>query len=197
MCLRRPFTVLSLEGGNARFDLSLMQSLKFTTAIQSEKNAILFKSTIIPPIFRPLHIKPRPLLLHPPLPLPLLPTPKLHPPIYPPQLQRKPRPNLLHADLYVLHALNRLAVVAQYRFLGLALVAEDVAVPPHEDVVALVVQGEDLAALEFGGGWKQAFPEVCGEDSKGGFEAVEYELRVVACEVAISISPLTCVCICE
>lgn len=120
------------------------------------------KVPFIPPIFHPLHIKPRPFLLHPPLPLPLLPTLELNPPIHPPQLQRKPRPNLLHAHFHILYALDRLAVIPQDGLLRLALVAEDVSVPPHKDVVALVVQREDLAAFKFGSGREEAFPEVCG-----------------------------------
>jgi len=109
-----------------------------------------------------LHIKPCPLLLHPPLPLPLLPTPPLHPAIHPPEFQRKPRPNLLHTHLNILHTPHRLPIIPQDGLLRLALVAEDVPVAPHEDVVALIVQREDLAPLEFGGGREQVFEKVGG-----------------------------------
>jgi hypothetical protein len=72
----------------------------------------------------------------------------------------------LHAHFYILNTLNRLTVDSQYGFLGLALVTEDVlgcvrrgfegilvggsdaySMSAHENVIALIVQGEDLASL--------------------------------------------------
>lgn len=61
--------------------------------------------------------------------------------------KKKNIPNLLHSNLDVFGTWNGFTIRAQNRLLRLALVAEDVAVAADEDVVALVVQGEDLSAL--------------------------------------------------
>ena len=72
----------------------------------------------------------------------------------------------LHAHFYILNTLQRLIVDPQYGFLGLALVTEDVlecvrgvfegisvggsdaySMSAHENVIALVVECEDLASL--------------------------------------------------
>lgn len=43
---------------------------------------------------------------------------------------------------------------------------------PDEDVVALVVEGEDLAAFELGLLGEEAFEEVGGENTEGRFEVI-------------------------
>jgi hypothetical protein len=86
-----------------------------------------------------LHVEPRALLLHSAFPLPFLPALVLHAAINPPQLERHAWPNLLHAHLDILYALDRLAVRAGNGFLGLALVPENISMPSYEDVIALVV----------------------------------------------------------
>jgi hypothetical protein len=53
-------------------------------------------------------------------------------------------------------------------------------VAPHEDVIALVVQGQDLAAFELGLQGEEILEQVCGQDAEGGFEVVEDELGVVS-----------------
>jgi hypothetical protein len=94
-------------------------------------------------------------------------------------------PNLLHAHLDVLDALDGLPVVAHDALLALALVAEDVAVAAHEDVIALVVQRQDLAALQLGRSGEQALEQVRRQDTEGRLEVVEDQLRVVARVVCV------------
>lgn len=57
-----------------------------------------------------LHVEPSPLLLHPGLPLPLLPTLELDAPVNPPQLQCKSWSKLLQSRPQILYALGYLPV---------------------------------------------------------------------------------------
>lgn len=96
-----------------------------------------------------LQLEFRPLLLHLPLPLPLLPTASLNPPINPPQLQRKPRSQFLQPRSNPLHPLHQLPIRPHHILLRLPFLAENVPMPSQEDVIALIVQRHDLAALQF------------------------------------------------
>lgn len=98
----------------------------------------------------PSQLKPRPLLLHPALPLPLLPATPLYPLINPPQLECEPWPELLQPGPYLLRAFHFLPVRSDDALLRFPPVTEDVAVSAHEDVVALVVQCHYLPPLQLG-----------------------------------------------
>lgn len=56
----------------------------------------------------------------------------------------------------------------------------------HEDVVALVVQRDDLSALQFGLGGEQCAHEVRGQEAERGGEVVEDEFWGVGCWVAVA-----------
>ncbi|KAJ5043140.1 uncharacterized protein L3040_004523 [Drepanopeziza brunnea f. sp. 'multigermtubi'] len=88
-----------------------------------------------------------------PLPLHCIFTLAARPPdtlIYPPQLQREPRPELLQPGPDTLDARHDLAIGSHDALFRLALLAEDVAMPSEEYVIALVVQRDDLSALQLG-----------------------------------------------
>lgn len=128
-----------------------------------------------------LQIKPRAHLLHLGLPLPLhrvlalaaRPADAL---VDPAQLERRAGPQFLQAGADLFDALELLAVGADHALLGGALVAEHVAVPTQEDVIALVVQRDDLAALELWVVRPEVLKRLCREDTERGAEVVEQEL---------------------
>lgn len=87
--------------------------------------------------------------LHPALPLPILAARALDALIDPAQLERQPGAQLLQTRADALDgALDLLPVGADHGLLGLALLAEHVAVSSEKDIVALVVQRQHLPTLQ-------------------------------------------------
>ena len=92
-------------------------------------------------------LKFRPLFLQRALPHPLLSTRALNPTIDPPQLECEAGPEFLQSGTNALDAFDVFPIGPHDAFFRGALVAEDVAMASYEDVVALVMQRDDLAAL--------------------------------------------------
>jgi hypothetical protein len=78
----------------------------------------------------------------------------------------------LEPDADLLEALDLLAFHVGDLLFGHALVAEDVAVASDHDEVALVVDCDDLAALDLGLGWVEGVEGFADEETEGGAEVV-------------------------
>ena len=97
-----------------------------------------------------LELRPNPIRL--PLPLPILSTPPLNPPIHPPQLQTKPRSQLLQSRPDSLRTTRHLLPIrVHYHLLSVPFIAQHISEAPQEDEVALIMECDDLSALEVGG----------------------------------------------
>lgn len=135
-------------------------------------------SQSVQPLTQILQVKPRPHLLHPRLPLPLQrvlalaagPADAL---VDAAQLDVEVRPERLQADAHLLEPFNLVALGARDGLLGRALVAEDVAVAPDHDEVALVVHRDDLPALDLGLRRVQRVEGLADQEAEAGAEVVE------------------------
>lgn len=123
-----------------------------------------------------LHLELRPYLICLSFPFPLLPTIPLNAFIYSPQLQREPGAKLLQPCSYILHAFHDFAIIADHALLRTSFVTKNISVPPKEDIIALVVHGDNLSALEFWSWRPKRLEEMGREETKGCAEVVENKL---------------------
>jgi len=92
----------------------------------------------------------------------------------------------LQTSSNLLGALHRLAIHVLDDLFCRALVSEDISVSSEEDVIALVVEGDDLTALDLRPGREEGFEEMRGYDTQGCAEAVEDEFWEMAGGVAVA-----------
>ena len=63
--------------------------------------------------------------------------------------------------------------------------------PAEEEEVALVVEGDDLAALEFGEWGEAGLEHAADAETEAGDEAVQDELGVVGCGACMSLGTVS------
>jgi hypothetical protein len=88
------------------------------------------------------------------------------------------RPNLLQYRADPLHAVHLLAVRALNILLRRPRLPEDVPVPAEEDVIALIVQRQDLPTGQLGLRREQGVHGLGRQQTQWSLEAVEEELRL-------------------
>lgn len=133
-----------------------------------------------------LKLELRPLLLHGPLPLPLLPARPLYPLVNPPQLHRKPRAQLLQAGSYAFNPFNLLPVRANHTLFSLPLFAKNIPMSPQKDVIPLIMQRHDLSTLEIGLRWEDCPEKVRGQKAERRAKIVEDQFRMVICRSSMA-----------
>lgn len=93
--------------------------------------------------------------------------------VHSPQLESKSGTELLQTSTDVLDTLDLPAFGVDDALLGRSLVAEDVTVSAYKDVVSLVVQGDNLSALELWPGREESLEELRREKTQRGLEVIE------------------------
>jgi hypothetical protein len=112
-----------------------------------------------------LQIEPRAHLLRMCTPFPILPTGSLNSLIHTPQLHREARAQLLQASSDFLCTLHGLAVHILNDLFRCTLVSEDVSVSSEEDVITLVVESDDLSALDLWAWREERFEQMGCHDT--------------------------------
>ncbi|KAI6751151.1 hypothetical protein HG530_014065 [Fusarium avenaceum] len=131
------------------------------------------------------------ILLHPGLPLPLcsivtLASGSSNALVDSPQLQRESRAELLQTSTDAFYSLKLLSIDANNALFRLSLFSENITVPPHKDVISLVVECRDLSALELRFGWEQGHEQLGCQQTKRSLEIVEKQLWVMNCRVSVA-----------
>lgn len=127
-----------------------------------------------------------PRLFHAGFPFPVLAAATLNALVHASELQGHAGTEFLQTGPDTLDALDFLPVRADHGLFGFALVAENVAMTAQEDVVTLVVQCQDLSALQVRVGGKEGAEQVRGQQAQRGGEVVEDQFRDVVRRAAVA-----------
>lgn len=128
----------------------------------------------------------RPLLLHPSIPLPFLPTSSLYSLIHPSQFHGEPRAQFLQTSSDSFHTLHLLPIWPHHILLRRSLLPKDIPVPPKEYIIALIMQRHHLPSLQVRLRREHCTEEMCGEQAKGCAKVIEDEFWGVVCGITVS-----------